>query len=79
MRRYWRSQGLGVSRRLRELFGAARRLAFGFDEPPDDPPTRDRLVDEAIEQLYGARRRGEARRRTTHPIGPVGGGRIRIR
>ena len=73
MRWHARLQGLGVGRRLRELFGATSRLTFGFDEPWDDSPTTEELVDAAIEQLYGARRRGVARRRTAHPTGRVGG------
>jgi hypothetical protein len=71
-------QGLGAGRRLRELFGATSRLTFGFDEPSDDPLTSEELVDEAIERLYGARRR-ECRTPGDGPSHRPGrGGRIHI-
>jgi hypothetical protein len=79
MRRHARGQGVGVSRRLRELLAATSRLTFGFDEPWDNPLTPEQGVDEAIEQLYGARHRG---RRTPgdDPSDRHGrGGRFRIR
>jgi hypothetical protein len=79
MRRHARLPGVGVSRRLRELFGATSRLTFGFDEPWEDPLTPEEWVDEAIEQLYGARHQGRRSPGDDPSDRPGREGRFRIR
>jgi hypothetical protein len=44
---------------LTELFGATRRQTLGLDEPWDHLLTSVEVLDEAIEQLYGGRRRAD--------------------
>jgi hypothetical protein len=57
MRQHPRLHGVDVRRWLQELFGATGWQTLGLDEPVDDLLTSAELLDEAIEELYGYRRR----------------------
>jgi hypothetical protein len=79
IRRDLNRQGLGADRGLRALFRAEKWPTFGFDEPWDDRRISGAFVDEAIEQLYGSRRRGPRTPRDDRPDRPGRGDRFRIR
>jgi hypothetical protein len=57
VRQHPRLQGVDVRSWLQELFGATSGQTLGFDEPVDDLLTCAELLDAAIEDLYGYRRR----------------------
>jgi hypothetical protein len=76
MRRHPPSQGVDVCRLLPELFGATSRQTLGFDEPWDDLLTSVELLDEAIERLYGERRRVRRAPGKGPSLWPDRGGRI---
>jgi hypothetical protein len=63
MWRHPRSHGIDVRRGLLELLRAGRRQTLGLDEPGDHLLTSVEVFDEAIEQLYGGRRRADCRLR----------------
>jgi hypothetical protein len=57
MMRHPLAHGVDVRRWFPGLSGATSRQTLGFDESSDDLLTSVDLLDEAIEQLYGGRRR----------------------
>ena len=76
MRHHPRSHGVDVRSGLQELFGATSWQTLGFDEPWDDLLTSVELLDEAIERLYGERRRVRRAPGKGPSLWPDRGGRI---
>src|SRR5262245_11983516 len=73
MRQHARFHSVDLRAWLQGLFGAASWQTLGLDEPVGDLLTFPELVDEAVEELYGYRRRVCRAAGRAHSIIPIDG------